>query len=170
MKVDIAIITIRPDEFEAMRERFKAKRQRIPGGRTYLVGEVRTHDEQVYIVAIARCSDQGTDASQKLAHYIIHHLNPQLILVVGIAGGIPHDEFTLGDVVISTRIVNPNVDAWLADGTTDYMTRGGLAHPVIEDIVSLLPGEPQLADWANSIPLKRPRLDPEQVDIKGDNE
>ncbi len=168
MKVDIAIITIREDEFTAVRSRFQTTRQRIPGGRTYLIGEVKTHDGQTYTIAIARCSDQGTDASQRLAHSIIHHLDPQLILVVGIAGGIPHDEFTLGDVVVSTRIVNPNVDAWLADGTIDYMMRGGPPHPVVEEIVSLLPGEPQLAGWTDSIRLERPRLDPEQADIKGD--
>ena len=169
MKIDIAIITIREDEFTAVRSRFQTKRQRISGGRTYLIGEVKTPDEQTYTVAIARCSDQGTDASQRLAHSIIHHLDPQLILVVGIAGGIPQDEFTLGDVVVSTRIVNPNVDAWLADGTIDYMTRGGPPHPVVEEIVSLLPGEPQLANWADSIRLERPHLDPERADIKGDD-
>lgn len=169
MKVDIAIMTIREDEFTAVRRYFKTERRQIPGGRTYLIGEVKT-DKQTYTIAIARCSEQGNDASQRLAHYIIQNLDPQLILVVGIAGGTPHDDFTLGDVVVSTRIVNPNVDAWQADGTTEYMTRGGPAHPWVEDIVSLLPGEPQLAGWADSIPLERPDLDPEQASIKGDDE
>src|SRR6266446_268733 len=170
MKVDIAIITIRPDEFRAVRSRFQTEERRILGGHTYLIGEVKTHDEQIYTIAIARCSDQGTDASQRLAHYIIQNLDPQLILVVGIAGGMPHDNFTLGDVVVSTRIVNPNVDAWHADGTTDYITRGGLPHPLVEKITSLLPGKPQLANWAASIQLKRPSLDLERANIKGDDE
>src|SRR6266851_5294972 len=169
MKVDIAIMTIREDEFTAVRRYFQTERQRIPDGRTYLIGEVKT-EKQTYTIAIARCIDQGSDASQRLAHYVIHNLDPQLILVVGIAGGIPHDEFTLGDVVVSTRIVNPNVDAWHADGNTDYMTRGGPPHPLVEDIVSMLPGEPQLADWTASIQLERPGLDLEQTNIKGDNE
>jgi nucleoside phosphorylase len=168
MKVDIAIITIREDEFKAVRSRFKTKRQRIPDGRTYLIGEVKT-EKQTYTIAIARCIEQGTDASQRLAHYIIHHLNPRLILVVGIAGGIPHDEFTLGDVIVSTRIVNLNVDAWQADGSTDYITRGGPPHPSVEDIVSLLPGDPQLENWTDSIQLERPHLDPGQASIKGDD-
>src|SRR6266699_1612113 len=123
MRVDIAIMTIREDEFTAVRRRFQTERRRIPNGRTYLIGEVKT-EKQTYTIAIARCSEQGTDASQRLAHSIIHNLDPQLILVVGIAGGVPRDEFTLGDVVVSTRIVNPNVDAWHPDGTTDYTTRG----------------------------------------------
>ena len=40
MKADIAIITIREDEFKAVRERFQTKRQRMPGGRTCLMGEM----------------------------------------------------------------------------------------------------------------------------------
>lgn len=142
---------------------------RIPDGRTYLIGKVKTHNEQTCTIAIARCSDQGNDASQRLANYIIQNLDPQLILVMGIAGGVPHDEFTLGDVVVSTHIVNPNVDAWQADGTTDYMMRGGPPHPLVEDIVSLLPGDPQLEGWADSIQLERPPLNLEQVVIKGDD-
>src|SRR6266700_4015358 len=169
MKVDIAIMTIREDEFTAVRRYFQIKRQRIPDGRTYLIGEVKT-EKQTYTIAIARCSEPGTDVSQRLAHYIIRNLDPRLILVVGIAGGVPHDEFTLGDVVVSSRIVNPNVDAWHPDGTTDYMIRGGPSHPLVDDIVSLLPGEPLLASWTDTIQLERPTVDPEQENIIGDNE
>jgi tetratricopeptide (TPR) repeat protein/nucleoside phosphorylase len=169
MKVDIAIMTIREDEFMAVRGHFKTERQRIPDGRTYLIGEVKT-EKQTYTIAIARCSEQGNDASQRLAHYMIQDLDPQLILVVGIAGGVPRDEFTLGDVVISTRIVNPNVDAWHTDGTTDYTIRGGPPHPVVEDIVGWLPGDCQLTGWTDFIQLERPRLDPKQVNISGDDE
>ena len=46
MKIDIAIITIREDEFTAVRSRFQTKRQRISGGRPYQIGEVPTPDEQ----------------------------------------------------------------------------------------------------------------------------
>ncbi len=169
MKVDIAIMTIREDEFTAVRRHFQTERRRIPDGRTYLIGDVKTK-KQTYTIAIARCSEQGNDASQRLAHYIIQNLHPRLILVVGIAGGVPRDEFTLGDVVVSSRIVNPNVDAWHSDGTTDYTTRGGPSHPLVDDIISLLPGEPLLAGWIDCIQLERPSLDPEQMNITGDDE
>lgn len=169
MQVDIAIMTIREDEFTAVRRHFQTKRRRVPGGRSYLIGEVKT-EKQTYTIAIARCSEQGTDASQRLAHYIIHNLDPRLILVVGIAGGVPRDEFTLGDVVVSSRIINPNVDAWHSDGTTDYMTRGGPSHPLVDDIISLLPGDPLFEGWTDAIQLKRPSLDLGQVNITGDDE
>jgi len=169
MRIDIAIMTIREDEFTAVRRYFQTERQRIPDGRSYLIGEVKT-EKQTYTIAIARCSEPGTDVSQRLAHYIIRNLNPRLILVVGIAGGVPHDEFTLGDVVVSSRIVNSNVDAWHPDGTTDYMTRGWPSHPLVDDIVSLLPGEPLLAGWTDTIQLERPTVDSDQENITGDDE
>src|SRR6266566_7642628 len=169
MKVDIAIMTIREDEFTSVRRHFQTRRRQIPDGRTYLIGEVKT-EKRTYTIAIARCSEQGNDASQRLAHYIIHNLDPQLILVVGIAGGVPRDEFTLGDVVVSSRIVNANVDAWHPDGTTNYTTRGGPPHPLVDDIISLLPGEPLLAGWTDTIQLERPTLDPEQQNVTGDDE
>src|SRR5215469_3890365 len=102
MKVDIAIMTVLEDEFRAVRRRFKTERRRISDGRTYLIGEVKT-EKQTYTIAIKRCIEQANDVSQRLAHQMIHDLDPRLILVVGIAGGVPHDEFTLGDVVVSTR-------------------------------------------------------------------
>lgn len=172
MKVDVAIITIRPDEFKAVRERFKTTHRSLPGGHSYLMGEVKTCDDQSYTIALARCVEQGNDVSQKLAGQIIHDLNPEIILVVGIAGGVPHDEFTLGDVVVSTRIENLNLDALNADGTTAYAPRGGPLHPVLEDIVSLLPGDPALEGWAKpeSVGLERPAVDLQQTRIEGDDE
>ncbi len=170
MKVDIAIITVRDDELNAVLQRFKTKRQQISSGRSYFMGRVTAKGGQHYTIAITRCAEQGNDASRSLAQDIIHELDPQLLLVVGIAGGIPSDEFTLGDVVVSARVVNLSVDARYVGDTTDYLMRGGLSHPLVEDIVSLLPGDPQLAGWADSIQLERPTLIPEQMNITGDDE
>src|SRR6266705_231220 len=171
MKVDIAIMTIREDEFTAVRRRFQTERRRIPNGRTYLIGEVKT-EKQTYTIAIARCSDQGTDASQRLAHSMIHDLNPQLILVVGIAGGVPHDEFTLGDVIVSSRIHNLNVGAQHEDGTSTFDIRGGI-HPLISDITSnLLLYQDKLAGWntPESIGQARPTVNPRSATINGEEE
>jgi L-histidine Nalpha-methyltransferase len=172
MKTDIAIMTIREDEFEAVRERFKTTRQRMPGGRPYLIGEIATYNGHRYTIAIARSIEQGNDASQRLAHDIIQNLDPQLILLVGIAGGLPSKELTLGDVVVSSHIVNPNIDARNADGTTDYMVGGGSPHPIVEHIISLLPGDPQLKSWntLDSITLERPGVNLQQLHIYGSRE
>lgn len=84
------------------------------------------------------------------------------------AGGIPNDEFTLGDVIVSTRIINFNVGAENADGTTEYVTRGG-THPRIGDITGQLPGEDQLEGWndATSIRENRPEIDVGRANIVG---
>lgn len=172
MKADIAIITIREDEFKAVRERFQAKRRRISGERTCLIGEITTDNQHHYTIAIARVIGQGNDASQRLAHDIIQDLDPQLLLLVGIAGGVPHNEFTLGDVVVSTHIVNPNVDAKNADGTTDYMVAGSSPHPLVEQIISLLPGDPQLNSWNTSPSLRfeRPDVNLQHIALHGSEE
>jgi nucleoside phosphorylase len=136
MKVDIAIITIREDEFQAVLQRFRSTPYSIPDGRTYGICHVTSKGGRDYKIAIARSSDQGNDTSQRLAHDIIHDLNPELLLVVGIAGGVPHDEFTLGDVIVSSRIYNFDVGAMNEDGSYTFDTRGGI-HPRISDITQV---------------------------------
>lgn len=158
MAVDIAIITVREDEFRAVLQRFETERQYTHSGLSYYMSRVQTLDAHYYRIAITRCSEQGNDVSQKLASDIIHELNPRLILVVGIAGGIPQDDFTLGDVIVSTRVLNFNVDAMNADGTTTTAARGG-SHPLVAQITGLLPGEDRrLASWNTlaSIGQERP--------------
>jgi WD40 repeat protein/nucleoside phosphorylase len=172
MKVDIAIITIREDEFEAVLQRFKPAAYREPGGRSYGICHVQTRLGHMCTIAVARCSEQGNDISQQLAHDMIHDLNPQLILVVGIAGGVPHDEFTLGDVIVSTRIHNLNVGAQLEDGSSTFDIRGGI-HPLISDVTGNLHlYNDQLVGWngEDSIGRTRPDVNLRQVVINGDDD
>jgi nucleoside phosphorylase len=172
MKADIAIITTREDEFEAVLQRFKPVPYREPGKRSYGICHLETKGGNHYTIAIARCSEQGNDTSQQLAHDMIHDLDPRLILVVGIAGGVPHDEFTLGDVIVSTRIHNLNVGAQHEDGSSTFDIRGGI-HPAISDITSsLLLYQDQLAGWNTpaSVGRERPSLDPRQAIIGGEEE
>jgi len=167
MNVDIGIITVRDDELQAVLQRFRTKRQRIPGRQSYYISHVTAKDGKHYTIAITRCSEQGNDLSQKLAKSMILDLQPQIILVVGIAGGMPSDEFTLGDVIVSSRILNFNVDAQKGGGVT-YVTRGS-SHALIENITGLLPGERLLLGWnkQDSIGLERPDVDLQQVKIEG---
>jgi nucleoside phosphorylase len=169
MKVDIAIITIREDEFNAVIQRFKPRPFHQPGKRSYGISNVQAKDGCHYTVAIARCSEQGNDTSHKLASDMIRDLNPQIFLVVGIAGGVPHDEFTLGDVIVSTRIHNLNVGKQNEDGTITFNIQGGI-HPRIGDITGNLPlYRDRLVGWNSpaSIGQECPDLDPQQVIIGG---
>ena len=112
-QVDFALITIRPDEFAAVLKRFPTKVQKGKSGRTYGIAQVPTKIGKTCSVAVVRCSEQGNDAAQQVANDVINDLDPQMLLVVGIAGGVPSDDFTLGDVIISTRIDNLNVSKQL---------------------------------------------------------
>jgi len=115
-QVDFAIITTRPDEFAAVLQRFPTKVQKGSSGRTYGISQVRTKTGKACRVAVVHSSEQGNDTAQQVANDVINDLDPQIFLVVGIAGGVPSDDFTLGDVVISTRIDNLNVSKRLEDG------------------------------------------------------
>ena len=169
MKVDIAIMTIREDEFDAILQRFKPRPYHQAGKRSYGLCNVQTREGWNYSVAIARCSEQGNDTSHKLASDMMRDLDPQILLVVGIAGGMPHDEFTLGDVIVSTRIHNLNVGKQNEDGTMTFNIQGGI-HPRISDITGNLPlYRNRLAGWNSptSIGQERPDLDPKRVVVGG---
>src|SRR5579864_1771142 len=99
-QVDFAIITIREDEFVAVLQHFPAKVQKGASGRTYAIAQVQTKSGIGCTIALVRSSEQGTDASQQVANDIINDLDPQMLLVVGIAGGVPNDDFSLGDVIV----------------------------------------------------------------------
>jgi nucleoside phosphorylase len=130
MRADVAIISTRADEFEAVLKRFSPnKPQRGSSGRTYGICQVRTRNEKDCTVVLVRCGKQGSDASQQVTNDIIRDLDPYILLVVGITGGVPDDEFTLGDVIISSRIHNFNASALQAGNRSEFDVRGGI-HPL----------------------------------------
>ncbi len=97
---------------------------------------------------------------------MIEDLDPQLLLVVGIAGGVPSGDFTLGDVIISTRIHNFNVNAYKGDEIT-WNVMGGIA-PLVSNITASLFLYKQLANWyQNIIGLKPFSLNPSQIKFDG---
>jgi nucleoside phosphorylase len=166
MQMDCVIITIRPDEFEAVLQRFPTKVHKGPSGRTYGISQVHTKTGKNCSVAVVRSSEQGNDAAQQVAYDVINDLDPQMLLVVGIAGGVPSDDFTLGDVIISTRIDNLNVSKRFEDGKEEFDIRGGI-HPGISNITaSLLLYQKELAGWNDpgSITLNRPEVDLRQFE------
>jgi nucleoside phosphorylase len=146
-KVDFAIITIRSDEFEAVLERFPGE-YHILGRRYYSVGHIDAADERSYFVAVTRCTFQGTGEAQDVARDIIADLDPRWILVVGIAGGVPSNEFTLGDVVLSTKIYDMTVKAVSEGRPDEYAIGGGLGKKQVTNLVTFLPAKKQnLSGW-----------------------
>ncbi|TMC21177.1 MAG: TIR domain-containing protein [Chloroflexi bacterium] len=164
MQADIAIITIRDDEFGAVFDRltqYPLKRLRgLSSKRTYAIFSVQTSTDNICTVALARCPEQGNGVSQQVAFDMMRDLDPQLLLVVGIAGGVPHNEFTLGDVVISSRIHNFTVSA-INQSKITFDVTGGI-HPLVSEIVASLPMyRSELAGWNehDCIHMARPAMD-----------
>lgn len=159
-KVDFAIITILPEEYEAIHKRFAPYPYTLPStGHTYGISHIQTKEGRDCTVAIARTSRPANDASQQLAHRMINDLNPQMLLVVGIGGGIPDTDFTLGDVIVSSNILNFNVNAVKGDETA-YDVTGGI-HPAVSNITAnLYLYQSRLVDWSTeaSIGISRPAL------------
>jgi nucleoside phosphorylase len=135
MKVDFAIITMRPEEQEAIHIRFTPQPYNDPSSQqTYGISQVQTSNGKNCAVAIASPSRRGNDASQQLASRMINDLDPQMLLVVGIGGGVPDNDFTLGDVIVSSYILNFDVNAIKGNETSDDVT-GGI-HPAISNITA----------------------------------
>lgn len=85
-KVDFGIITIREDEFEAVLQRFPLAAT-TEGRRRYGLSNLQTYDGAEYVIALARCHEQGTGEGQNIASDLIEDFDPQWLLLVGIAGG-----------------------------------------------------------------------------------
>ena len=160
MKVDFAIITMRPEEQEAIHIRFTPQPYTDPSSQqTYGISQVQTRGGKNCTAAIASPIRRGNDASQQLASRMISDLDPQMLLVVGIGGGVPDNDFTLGDVIVSSYIHNFDVNAIKGNETSDDVT-GGI-HPAISNITANLRlYQDSLADWnsESSIRMVRPSL------------
>jgi nucleoside phosphorylase len=176
MRADIAIITTREDEFGAVFDRLEEyllEPLKGPSGRTYAIFSVPTRTNNACAISLERGSEQGNDVSQQVASDMIRDLDPQLLLVVGIAGGVPHNEFTLGDVIISSRIHNFNLSAFNQQVIT-FDVKGGI-HPLVSNITAALPMyKSRLAGWneRDSIGIVRPPVDLSwvQSNVYGDTE
>src|SRR5258706_1029572 len=160
MQADFAIIAMREDEYKALASRFHPTPQRGASGRNYGISKIQTKDGKNRTVALARCEEQGPQLAQQLANDMIKDLSPSLLVVVGIAGGVPDTDFTLGDVVVSSRIHDFGVNA-LKPGQIEWDVRGGIHQYVSEIIASLPMYEADLEGWntADSLRIPRPDLD-----------
>jgi nucleoside phosphorylase len=164
--VDVGIITIRTDEFEAVFNRLPPTTP-VVRRRHYNVtnvGDCR--------VALVRCLEQGNQEALTVAIDLIEEMQPAWMLVVGIAGGIPSPELTLGDVVVSTRIHDFSVSASIQSGSDEFAMAGGPLHPRAAAVVANLPALQQaMAGWndAGSIKAARPPIAIPSGSLYGDD-
>jgi nucleoside phosphorylase len=159
-QIDIGIITIRMDEFEAMLDRFPFLRIAKSASREYHFSRIKTNanNEELGVI-IARSPEQGTGPMQALTGNIITDLSPNWVFVVGIAGGFADSDFTLGDVLLSKRVHDFSVSAALEGNVQQFQDMGGPMHQDVENLVVNLPArKAELGDWSDpkNLGLTRP--------------
>jgi nucleoside phosphorylase/tetratricopeptide (TPR) repeat protein len=171
-KVDFGIITIREDEFEAVLQRFHSKLGVVGGPRKYHLYRLELSPRETYTVALIRAAEHGNGEAKGAADAMLDDLAPRWLLVVGIGSGVPANEFTLGDVIASTRIHDFSVEAVLREHTRDDTAGGdGSLHPDVSGIVANLPSmEEELGAWntEDAIGLARPAVDLSPQYLYGD--
>jgi len=123
--IDFAVITIRPDEYIAVLARLN-QTSIVVGGKSgccVFATIQNTRGEQVNVL-VGRTSGQGHGAAQRLAKNMVIDFSPRWLVLVGIAGGFPNDDFSLGDVVIASKIIDLSVCA-ISHGKVEYTPGGG---------------------------------------------
>lgn len=173
-RVDFGVITIREDEFEAVLQRLPTE-QLVTGRQTYAVSRLKTVNEDDYVIASVRCPEQGNAQGQSVAHTLIDELDPQWLLLVGIAGSVPDYEYTLGDVLLAARLHDFSVSASLEDEqqqtSQQFSSAGGPMHPEVQSLVAALPAlTPFLEPWntPDSLAVPRPELKLTPANFYGD--
>jgi nucleoside phosphorylase len=154
--IDIGVLTIREDEFQAVLKAFPDDHGIYKG--RYREYTLRTADAgrgARYRLAILRQIEQGNGEAQEAARDLCDDLQPSLVLVVGIAGGLPSDDISLGDVVLSTRVLDFSVEARKFQEDTTYNVGGGpIAKSIAAGVANLGARELELRDWWEDLPSK----------------
>jgi nucleoside phosphorylase len=168
-RADIGIITMKPEEIRAVLKRF------VPDGTAdgenlrYNLCEFQDKAGRKLTAAIVR-SPQGDVSALRTAMELIREVRPRLVVLVGIAGGRPAGEFTLGDVVVASRMINLTVDAANPDGSRRYAASASELHPAVEKVVLNLDGDASsYAGWNSkrSIGMARPTVNLAKRNFKG---
>ena len=154
--IDIGILTIRDDEFRAVLDAFPSGHDIHRGRhREYTLRTADAGAGDRYRVAILRQIEQGNGEAQEAARDLIDDLQPSLFLVVGIAGGLPSDDITLGDVVLSTRVHDFSLEARKFEEGTTYNVGGGpIAKSIAAGVANLGARELELGEWWSELPSK----------------
>jgi nucleoside phosphorylase/tetratricopeptide (TPR) repeat protein len=99
------ILTALSVEYEAIRERLENPQKDLhQHGTRYEIGVVRAADWS-WSVALAEIGPGNQEAATQTER-ALEHFKPQVILFVGIAGGLDRLRVGLGDVVIGTKVYN----------------------------------------------------------------
>jgi len=154
-KVDIGILTIRDDEFRAVLDVFPQEADagvHKGANRQYILRHAEVATGEHYTVAILRQVEQGAGEAKHAARDLIDDLAPKLVLVVGIASGLPSDDITLGDVVLGTRIHDYTVEAVKSGHEVTFAAGWPIDMAIAAAVVALAGRADELGDWTSGLP------------------
>jgi len=156
----VVIVTIRDDEYMAVFNRLPGTSFFDGKHRTYVHASF-AHESGASISAyLIKTTEQGPNAAQDTTRDAIEDLDPNLIVVSGIAGAVPDTEFSLGDVIAVNRLHDFVVGAAKDAGVIEVADQGGPAAKRVQDLLSLLPAlsSGPMAYWrdASEITMQRP--------------
>jgi len=173
-RIDFGILTIRDDENAAVLRRFDkvATEERR---RRYRLRTLALPGGGAYTLAVVRCLERGNTDAQAAANALLDELSPRFVLVVGIAGGVPSDELSLGDVVMSSRIADFSVEAVIRDQAREHALGGGPLHPDAAKLAADLGAmivDGEIDGWSSpdAITRSRPPIDLAYEHFYGDDE
>src|SRR6185436_16389210 len=100
-----------------------------------------------------RLVEHGQGEAQDATRDLIEALAPRLVLMVGLAAGLPSTDVKLGDVVVSTRIHDFSVEVRKPGKAPAYAATGG---PIDRGLAALVfnlgAREHELGDWTVDLP------------------
>lgn len=168
-QIDFAIITIRPDEYEAVLKQFSPLSPVIGGNQFYEYASIRTAHHFSTTVAVVRAYDQGHVAGFSVARSMIDELQPRWLVLTGIAGGVPDGDFSLGDVAIASSLLDLSVTAAIEGERPEFRTEGGAVHVDVRRLLAALPGwKGRLGNWNEESQIGRSRPVPLIPDLRSD--
>lgn len=139
LKIDVGIITVKPEEFSAITSRL-GDWSYLDGYKHYYVHQsIKDINELQYNVVVARSLEPGTGSAQSLTADMIKELNPTWLFLVGIAGGVPAPEYSLGDVLLCTRLHDFSVCCIHEDSPPTFAISGGSIHQTAAKLLEGLP-------------------------------
>ena len=147
--VDVGILALRAEELEALA-------RRLPSG----PGVVRGAEEYDLRDAGPGCR-VALVRSAVAALALLEELAPRWIFVVGVASGVPAEEPTLGDIVVSTSVLDHEVEAVLEDGTRAYAHAASMHPDAVALVAELASRRESLAALCTpeALGLARPAVD-----------
>jgi nucleoside phosphorylase len=153
-RIAAVILTIRQDETDAVWSRLGSMEE-VRGRVTYHVARVKGHKGEL-TVAVHRIREPGNGPAQSAANSAIEDLEPRLIVLVGIAGAVPSDDFSLGDVIVATRVADLRVQALMPDHSNELSVRSDRVHPGLVDRLTNLS---ELSGWSSPGSINVPEPD-----------